>query len=419
MTAALPHGTLQPGKKNSEQRLGMIPPRRSRVLALAAAVAAALLLCAGAARAQYLVTGNDETRSWDENGHPLIFTPGKDTVSVIDIRNRMEPRIVVSLSVANTIEGPPTNLAVTPDNRLALVADSLDWIAEGKSWKAVAAKKLAVIDLTLSPPRVTASLTLGARPSGMAIDRKGKLALVANRDDDSVSVLAIEGRTVKLANTVALSEQAAPALGASAVAITPDGKHALVTLSRADRVELLAIDGTKVSDTGYAMATGIGPFNVQITPDGALGLVANRGVGPSDGQADTIAVIDMRTGPPRVIDQIVVGDGPAGLAVSPAGGYAAALLLNGAASPKTAFYHHDHSLVALLRIEGKKVRKVAEAEIGTIAKGIAFSPDGRFLYVARFLAGDIAILRIQGTKLVQVGALNLPGHPASLRGDTP
>ena len=32
--------------------------------------------------------------------------------------------------------------------------------------------------------------------------------------------------------------------------------------------------------------------------------------------------------PPRVIDQVVVGDGPEGLAVSPTGGYAASLILN-------------------------------------------------------------------------------------------
>jgi DNA-binding beta-propeller fold protein YncE len=120
-----------------------------------------------------------------------------------------------------------------------------------------------------------------------------------------------------------------------------------------------------------------------------------------------------------VIDQIPVGDGPEGLAVSPAGGFAATLLINGTTSLKSSFYRHEHSLLVLFRIEGKKVRKVAEAEVGAIAEGIAFSPDGRFLYVGNFLAGSITILRLQGTKLMQVGELKLPGHPASLRGNTP
>ena len=114
-----------------------------------------------------------------------------------------------------------------------------------------------------------------------------------------------------------------------------------------------------------------------------------------------------------------IGDGPEGLAVSPVGGYAASLLLNGTGAPKTAFFHHDHSLVALLKIDGKKVRKVGEALVTGGAEGIAFSPDGRFLYVGSYNDGALTILRLQGEKLMPVGALRLPGHPASLRGNTP
>jgi DNA-binding beta-propeller fold protein YncE len=390
-----------------------------RCIAFAVVTAALATGCIQAARAQYLVSGNDEKRGWDETGRVLILPPGKDTVSIIDIRNRIEPRVIANLPLMNTISGPPTNLAVTPDNRLALVANGLDWVAEGDRWKPAPDDKLTVVDLTAAPPRAIATIAVGRQPAGMAINRAGNLALLANRGDNSVSVLAINGKTVRLADTVALSEQETPRLDATSVAITPDGKHALVTLSLADKVELLALNGAKVTDTGYAMATGINPSNVQITPDGKLGLVNNQGVGASDGQADTVSVIDLEQRPPRVIDQIVVGDGPEGLAVSPAGGYAAVLLLNGSTSPRTAFFHHDRSLIALLRIEGKKVRKVAVTEIGPVAEGVAFSPDGRFLYAGSFVAGKIAILRIQGTKLMQVGELGLPGHPASLRGSTP
>ena len=98
--------------------------------------------------------------------------------------------------------------------------------------------------------------------------------------------------------------------------------------------------------------------------------------------------------------------------MSPAGGYAASLILNGSAGvPKGAFYHHEHSFVALLRIDGKKVRKVGETDVGKLAEGIAFSPDGRYLYVGNFVDGDISILRLQGGKLMQVGSLKLAGPP--------
>jgi DNA-binding beta-propeller fold protein YncE len=120
------------------------------------------------------------------------------------------------------------------------------------------------------------------------------------------------------------------------------------------------------------------------------------------------------------VDQVVVGDGPEGLAMSPAGGYAASLILNGTGgTPRTAFYRHEKSYVALLKIDGKSVRKVAQADVGGLAEGIAFSPDGRYLYVANFVDSDIDILRLEGDTLTKVASFPLPGHPASMRGSTP
>lgn len=387
---------------------------------------AAVALLAQSAAAQLLISGNDEKVSFDPDGKRLVQPPGKDSVSVIDISDRAKPKIIANLPIMNTIVGPPVNLAITPNGRLALVANSLDWVADGQSWKGVPDDKISIIDLTASPPAVIGTVTVGKQPSGMAINRAGTLALVANMADDTVSVLTIEDKTVKVVETVSLApadtaaDAAAPKERPSAVAITPDGKRALVTKFGADTVALLSIAGDRVSYGHYDMATGLSPYNVQITPDGKLGIVNNNGHnGRSDGQIDTVAVIDLEPNPPRVIDQLAVGDGPEGLAINPAGGYAASLILNGSDAPKTAFYHHEHSYVALLRIDGKTVTKVGEAEVGSLAEGIAFSPDGRFLYVGNFRDRNLTILRLQGNKLMQIGALELPGQPASLRGSTP
>jgi len=382
-------------------------------------------------RAQLLITGNDEKVSFDENtGKTITHPAGKDTVSIIDIADPAKPKIIVNLPLMNTITGPPVNLAITPDRHLALVANSLEWVKDGDGWKGTPDNKIYVIDLTASPPTQLGTVEAGKQPSGMAINKAGTLALVANRADDSVSVLSIEGKNVKPAGTVSVATQPTPAVAAPppalpvAVAMTPDGKRALVVKSGANRVGLLDIDGQKVSyaqvdGKNYDMATGLNPLNVQITPDGKLAIVNNIG-GGQDGQVDTVGVIDLEASPPRVIDQVVVGDGPEGLAVSPAGGYAASLLLNGTGgTPKTAFYRHDKSYVALLKIDGKAVRKVAQADVGGLAEGIAFSPDGRYLYVGNFVDGDIDILRVDGDTLTKVANLALPGHPASMRGSTP
>jgi DNA-binding beta-propeller fold protein YncE len=401
-----------------------------RLLALGAG-AGALLLPAGGARAQLLITGNDEKVSFDETAGKTITHPaGKDTVSIIDIADPVKPRIVANLPLMNSITGPPVNLAITPDQHLALVANSLDWVKDGDSWKGVPDNKIHVIDLTASPPVQIATVEAGKQASGMAINRAGTLALVANRAEDSITVLAIDGKNVKSVGTVSVATKPTATVAAPppalpvAVAITPDGKRALVVKSGANRVGLLDIDGQKVSNAqvdgkNYDMATGLNPLNVQIAPDGKLAIVNNIG-GGQDGQIDTVGIIDLEASPPRAIDQVVVGDGPEGLAVSPQGGYAASLILNGTgATPKTAFYRHEHSYVALLKIDGKTVRKVAQAEVGGLAEGIAFSPDGRYLYVGNFVDGNVDILRLDGDVLTKVGALALPGHPASMRGSTP
>ena len=395
---------------------------------LRGATLAALWIAASApvARAQLLIVGNDEKITLDTDGKQVRHPPGKDTVSILDIRDRAKPKIVANLPMINSLIGPPVNLGITHDQRLALVANSLDWQQDGDNWKDVPDNKVFVIDLTVKPPAQIATVEVGKQPSGMAINAAGNLALVADSADDAVSVLTLDGMNVKAIGTVSVAgpgDKPTPTKPA-AVAITADGKHALVTLPNVNQVALLDIDGTKVSRAqvdgkDYVMTTGLRPLNVQITPDGKLGLVSNMN-GGQDGQVDNVAVIDMTQNPPRVIDQIGVGDGPEGLAVDPAGGYAASLILNGTGgAPKGSFVWHDHGYVQLLKISGKEVRKAGTAEVGGLPEGIAFSPDGRYLYVGNFKEGNIDILHLVGDSLRKVGTLALPGHPASMRGSTP
>jgi DNA-binding beta-propeller fold protein YncE len=385
-------------------------------LALAAAAVAPILGFAAAAQAQLIIIGDDEKQGF-ENGKPVMHPPGKDAVLIVDISNRTKPKIVASLPLMNSIVGPPVNLAITPDQKLALVANSLDWVKDGDSWKGVPDNKLYVIDLTASPPKQIATVEIGKQPSGMAINRAGTLALVANRADDTVSVLSIDGKDVKLVDNVSVSSGGPTKEQPSAVAITPDGKRALVTKFAANKVALLTIDGQKVTYTKYDMATGLWPYNLAITPNGALAIVGNNGgAGSSDGQIDTAAIIDMKLDPPRVVDQVVVGDGPEGLAMSPTGGFAVEQILNGANLAPDKFYYHPHSYISLLKIEGKKVRKVSETPVGALAEAIAFSPDGQYVYTGNFMDADMMILKLEGNRLVKVGTMKLPGHPASMRG---
>ena len=69
------------------------------------ALAGGLMLAVGGARAQALITGNDEKVWFDETGKTVNQPPGKDTVSIIDIHDPTKPRILASLPLMNTIIG--------------------------------------------------------------------------------------------------------------------------------------------------------------------------------------------------------------------------------------------------------------------------------------------------------------------------
>ena len=102
--------------------------------AIAAGLVGAALIAVSAS-AQMIISGNDEKVWWDDAGKVLNREPGKDTISFIDIADRENPKIVASLQMENSIFGPPTNLAVHPSGKLALVANSVHQTKEGDAWK--------------------------------------------------------------------------------------------------------------------------------------------------------------------------------------------------------------------------------------------------------------------------------------------
>ena len=367
------------------------------------------------ALADLMIIGNDDKVVFDAEGNRSFVAPGKDTISVVDITNREAPKILISFPLMNSIFGPPVNLAITPDERLAIVANSVDWVQDGSSWKPQPDTKLYVFNLKTSPPSQIGTVEVGKQPSGLAINRAGNLALVTNRADKSITVLSISGNDVKVVDTVPMGDEVA------SVAFTLDGKRALATKFAAHKIALLTIEGQKVTNTKHDMPVGLWPYNIDVTPDGKIGISADNGnSGSPDGHVDTVSIIDLEQQPPRVIDRVVVGDAPEGFAISPRGDVAVAVLLGGASVPKSMWFNTKRNgTLAVLRIEGKKVTKVGEVEVGGLPEGLVFSPDGKYLYVGNFTDRDVSILRVDGTKITDTGKkLKLPGQPASMRGRT-
>ena len=368
-------------------------------------------LGAGPASAQYLVVGNDQKITWNDKGGVVVAPPDKDTVSIIDIKNGAAPKIVVSLPLQNSVFGPPTNLAITPDNALALVANSVAAAQDNGVWKTPPDNKIYVIDLAAKPPAQVGTVEVGKQPSGMAINRAGDLALVTNRADNSISVLSIKGKDVKVTDTVPMGDSV------TAVAITPDGKRAFATKAVANKVAILAIDGGKVTYNKQDIGVGVFPYNIAIAGNGKVALTSDNGNGgSSDGSVDTVTVIDLGAKVPHGIDKIMVDEAPEGVAASPKGDLAVSILLNGSAGvAKDAWFAHPRGRFAVLKVVGTKVTRLGYVDAGRLPEGAAFSPDGNWLYVGNYVDKDISIYKVNGTKVTPAGSLKLPGSPASLR----
>lgn len=370
---------------------------------------------ATAAQAQIMIIGDDEKPGWDANGKSILREPGHDSVSIIDTSKPEAPRIVATIPLANSIIGPPTNLAVSPARDIALVANSVVPDANKPDYKLVSDDKVYIIDLKANPPAVAGNVTVGKRPSGMAISADGKLALVTNRDDGTISVLSINGKDVKVTGTVEVGKKEDQV---SAVAISPDGKRVLATKPAANKIALLTLAGDKLTYDKHDLPTGLFPYNVAISPDGKIALTVDNGNhGTSDGNVDTVSVIDLEANPVRVIDHLAVADSPEGLVISPKGNLAVTIDAQGSNYPKDTWFHHPTGAVSVLKIEGNEVSLVDELPTGVFPEGAVFSADGSYLYVGNFIDQDLSVFKVEGDKLTDTGTrFKLPGHPASMRG---
>jgi len=368
-----------------------------------------LLPCLAQAGTSDILIGLDEKITYDANGQ-VNGPPGKDAVLVMDVSNPAKPKIRASLPLMNSLLGPPTNLQITPDGKLGLVANSVVMNQDGTAWKVAPDNKLFVIDLTANPPKLIDTVTVGMQPSGLAISKRGDLVLIANRAGKSVSVVSIQGGSVKAVGEVPMEQQAA------AVVITPDGKRAFVCLNLVNRVAVLNINGQTVTyDKTLDIPAAFNPYNIDITPDGKYVVASNTGAMTNNGDAEV--TIDP-TGPhPHVIDLMTPGNGPEGFTISANGKWAAVpLLLGTGAKHSDWFYTKNGELVLMSVGTGGRLSIVSRAQLGGLPEGIAFSPNNDYLYVGNYLDRNLQTFHIVGGKLVPVGTMPLPGQPASMRG---
>jgi len=368
----------------------------------------ALPLLAHGATAQIAVSSNDGKAVLANGVNSVPANPPADTVTVIDL-SASPPKVIAELNAPSSVVGPPQNVAVAPDESFALVSANMK-LDPADPKKLVPDNRVSVIDLKANPPAVVATLEAGLAPAGISINRAGTLALVANRNDGTVSVFSISGKTLTPAGKIDFGN---PKSGPSSVAFTPDGKRALVSRDGDHRISVLSIDGTKVEDTKQMMTGGFRPYAIQVSPKGDVAVVVNQGGGSGD--VDTINVIDLGGKAPRVIHTIDVAQIVEGVAFSDDGKHVAVTAQNGSARAPTHPFYNDHGLVVVFSVDGTTLSKVADAKIGKWNQGVVWSRDGKTFLAQNMVEQTLSILSFDGKSLKVTGEIKVNGGPEGLR----
>jgi DNA-binding beta-propeller fold protein YncE len=372
--------------------------------------AALLALAAVPAQAQLVASANDSKARLINGMTVIAASPPADTVTVFDF-SVTPPRQVAEVEAPVSVVGPPSSVTLTPDERLVLVTAN-QRIDPANDTRTVPHNVLSVIDLRATPPAVVQTLETGRGPAGIAVNRAGTLALVANREAGSVSVFRIRDGRLEAVGTVEIGPAAT---GVSAVSFTPDGRHALVTRDGDFFIHVLAINGENVTRTNRTISAGLRPYGIGIAPDGSWAAVAN--IGRGGGDEDTISLISLRGDPGtwRVVHTLTVGQTPEGITVSPDGKVVAVTVMNGSNKAENSPFRGP-GLVRTYRVENMRFVPAGEGRVGTWSQGAVFNTSGRMMMVGNMVEQSLNLFSVaEDGALAPVGqALPLPGGSAAL-----
>ena len=379
----------------------------SRLSGLAAALLIVPLFPSLAA-AQLAVSANDAKAVLVNGVNTVPPNPADDTVTIIDL-GVSPPKVVGELKAPSSVVGPPQNVAIAPDESIALISSNMKLDAADPK-KLVPDNRVSVIDLKATPPAVIATLEAGLGPAGISINRAGTLALIANRNDGTVSIFTVSGKTLTAAGKIDFDN---PRSGPSSVAFSPDGKMALVSRDGDHKISILSIDGNKVEDTKRMLTGGFRPYAIQVSPKGDVAVVVNQG--GNAGDIDTINVIDLKGKAPRIVRTLDVGQIVEDLAFSNDGNYVAVTAQDGSARAPSHPFYNDNGLVVVFSVNGMNLTKVAEARVGKWNQGVAWSRDGKTLLAQSMAEDSLSVLSFDGKSLKITGEIKVTGGPAGLR----
>jgi DNA-binding beta-propeller fold protein YncE len=354
------------------------------------------LAISAAASAEIAVSANDgkQMRPGD-----TVTKPEPDSISVLRISDG-QVKLLGSVAAPAAMIGPPASVAVAKNSRFALVTSC----QQLNGTNLIPNDIVSVVDLSApNNPHVIQTAHAGPGASGISISPDGKLALVANTEDSTISIFTISGEHIAKVGQVQLASGARP----TDVVFTPDGRNAVAVAQRTSSLVMLSVHGTDVKETGKSFSSGRMPYGAVVTHDGKYVINTNiGGANPAPGsipvphQGGTVAMTDFTTG--QTVASVVVGPTPEHVVLSADGRYIAVVVANGTASVRSdPKFNQVLGLLKVFAVGDGTLTLVAQADTGHWGQGATISKDNRLILLQCAAEREIEVFKFNGTTLEQ------------------
>jgi DNA-binding beta-propeller fold protein YncE len=342
---------------------------------------------------------------------------GRDTLSVIPLVSGGQPLDVRALrayetEVSNSVAGSPRAVSVSPDGRMAFVAESFRQATPAMQRFAELQPGTTVTAVDISnpqAPRVTQRLEIGTRLETVEINAAGDMLAVGlhPRDGRGVAFVPVRGREMGTPIYTLL-----PGIDKDTriahVSWHPSGNFIAAALCDVGRIVFARVvrqgDSVTLQPWGNPLLVGKYPFKVMWTPDGRHVLANNLQWGPDVtgfwAEAPRGSVVSVRFAeqsatnpqgatvvPHAIVSVADTGVSPEGIAISPDGRLVVTTNLERSYLPygdRRITWHSSLTLLTFNTANGQLARSGEFLYDGILPEAAVFDASGRYLAVVNF-----------------------------------